>query len=79
MSVDFDPMAIAPSSQGLPQDMSGSSDVYRHRSNRNSHPLTEREVEQGFNLFEKERGGMYFVYVLQPPLSSVRDTLSSLL
>ena len=60
MSVDHDPSLQLP---GGPDGMGGGAqlpsitqDEYKRFSNRNSHPLTEREVEQGFHHFDRQKG-----------------------
>ena len=61
MSVDYDPSlqfsgrSLGPGGEARPRR--DAADEYRHHSNRNSHPLTEREVEQGFNHLDRHKGG----------------------
>lgn len=61
VSVDYDPSlqfsgrSLGPGGEARPRR--DAADEYRHHSNRNSHPLTEREVEQGFNHLDRHKGG----------------------
>ena len=61
VSVDYDPSlqfsgrSLGPGGEARPRR--DAPDEYRHHSNRNSHPLTEREVEQGFNHLDRHKGG----------------------
>lgn len=61
VSVDYDPSlqfsgrSLGPRGEARPRR--DAADEYRHHSNRNSHPLTEREVEQGFNHLDRHKGG----------------------
>ena len=62
VSVDYDPSlqfsgrSLGTGGEARPQR--DAPDEYRHHSNRNSHPLTEREVEQGFHHLNRHKGGM---------------------
>ena len=61
MSVDCDGVAPGKGSPGLQKVGGASTEGNRmsYYSNRSSEPLTEREVEQGFQYFEQKDKGQF--------------------
>ena len=55
-SLQFSGRSLGTGGEAQPQR--DAADEYRHHSNRNSHPLTDREVEQGFHHLNRHKGGM---------------------